>query len=204
MKQQSAKSVRSRAAGPVAGLALAVFTALTFGVAQSQIAVDAAPWAEAVLEAAREVILPTPPRPVAPANMPVAPRPRFTPGDDLRRIPALDLKETPKIPDSVEPVPMTPWGPLPTRERRTGSADAAQMCAAGCQETIDAGLAACGGYAAEATLGRAVVYDPGCRQKLREPYLNCMASCGFDRLPIALPGRRIPGDLGSIRQDLTP
>ena len=192
----------ARKSGPIAALALAVFTALSVGIAQSQIPVDATPWVQAVYEAAREVILPTPPVPRPPANLPTAARTTFTPGEDLRRLPTAPPSETPKFPEAVEAVPLTPFGPLPVRDRRAGGADAAQMCAAGCQESTDASLATGGGYLSAAAIGRAVAADPQCSVKLRAEYMSCMAGCGFSRLPEAPPGQRLtPADLRGTQSD---
>lgn len=205
-QQRKAKGGRIRLSGPIAGLVVAVFSALTFGVAQSQIAVDAVPWVEAVIETARGIVLPSPVHPTRPANMPTAPRPVFTPGDTPPRLPQPPPDIVPPtIPEALETVPMTPYGPLPTRVRRTGSADAAQMCAAGCQESIDAAIARCGGYASEAILAERVEFDPACRERQRAQYESCMANCGFDRLPRSIPGRRIDPDKPNIfHQDVAP
>lgn len=194
MAQRKVKCGRIRLSGPIIGLVAAVFSALTFGVAQSQIAVDAVPWVEAVIESARGIVLPGPVHPTRPANLPVAPRPVFTPGDTPPRLPhpPPDIV-LPAIPEAPDAVPLTPYGRGALRSGRAVTDDP-NLCTASCQEPFNAGLRRCEG-GSEAVPGEAEASPtPGmpCRVALREIYRSCLLTqCGLV-LPEPKPGTLPP------------
>lgn len=206
MPKRKQSGQQARVSGPVVGMGLAVFTALSLGVAQSQVAVDAVPWVESVFEEVRALVVSPPVAPAAPTpGRPIAVSPVFR-DDNLNRPPDDPDPVPANLPDPVAPVPMTPYGPLPRRVVQRGSRDAAQMCAGICKDDIREELQACVQLAPPTEQARTdrAPPDPSCHRELFASYRSCLIECGFTNLP-ASPGTVVPqGSLGGALQGATP